>query len=73
MRSLVLQGSILSLQASIVSVQGPQWLWFEPLKLLNFDFNEVTDLDFYFNADPETDAAFKNNANLDLPPWKKRM
>jgi hypothetical protein len=38
-----LQGSILSLHASIVSVNGPPYLHFEPLKLLNFDFN--ADLD----------------------------
>ena len=37
--SCTLHGSILSLQASIVSVHGPPWLFFEPLELLNFDFN----------------------------------
>jgi hypothetical protein len=34
-----LMGSILSLQASIVSVYGPPRLCFEPLKLLNCDFD----------------------------------
>ncbi len=34
-----LQGSILSLQDSIVSVHGPPLLCFEHLKLLNIDFN----------------------------------
>ncbi len=41
-----LQGSILSLQASIVIVHGPPWLHFEPLKLLNVDFNADPDPDF---------------------------
>ncbi len=48
-------GSILSLQASIVSVNGP------PLKFLNFDFNADPDLVFHANADP--DPASKNNAD----------
>jgi hypothetical protein len=39
----------LSLQASIVSVKQPRWLYFEHLKLLNF----------YINADP--DLVSKNN------------
>jgi hypothetical protein len=35
---ITLQGSILSLQASIVSVHGPPRLCFEQLKLLNCNF-----------------------------------
>ncbi len=31
--------SILSIHANIVSVQGPPWLVFEPLQLLNFDWS----------------------------------
>ncbi len=51
------QGSISSLSASIVSVHGPLWLHFEPLKLQNFDFN----------ADPE--PASQNNVVPDTQPW----
>jgi hypothetical protein len=38
-----------------VSVCGPSRICFEPLKLLNFDFNADLDLDlaFNFNADPD--------------------
>jgi hypothetical protein len=35
--------SILSLQASVVSVQGPIPHYFEPLKLSNFDFSADPD------------------------------
>jgi hypothetical protein len=35
-----------------VSVHGPPGLYFEPLKLLNFDFNADPDSAFYSNADP---------------------
>jgi hypothetical protein len=54
-----LHGSILSLYASVVSVHGPLWLHFEPLKLQNFDFS----------ADP--DPASQNNAVPDTQPWFK--
>ncbi len=51
-----LQGSIFSLRASILSIHGPLRLLFEPLKLLNFDFNSDPDSEldpaFPFNADP---------------------
>jgi hypothetical protein len=50
-------GSILSLHASIVSVHGPLWLHFEPVKLQNFDFN----------ADP--DPASQNNVVTDTQIW----
>jgi hypothetical protein len=43
----------LSLQASISSVRGPLKLYFEPLKLLNFDFNADPDATFYSNANPD--------------------
>jgi hypothetical protein len=39
-----LLGPILNLHPSIFSVHGPPRLNFEPLKLLNFDFNADTDL-----------------------------
>jgi hypothetical protein len=42
--------SILSLHASIASVHGPPWLRFEPLSLLNFDFNADPDPAFHSNA-----------------------
>ncbi len=35
----------LSLHASILSIHGLSWLHFEPLKLLNFDFNAGPDPD----------------------------
>ncbi len=48
------QSSILSLQkASIVSVHCPLRLYYEPLKLLNFDFNA--------DSDPDPDPAFHPN------------
>jgi hypothetical protein len=39
---------------------------FEPLKLLNFDFNADPDPAFNSNADP--DPAFKNDEDADLQP-----
>jgi hypothetical protein len=62
-----LQGSILNLHASIVSVHCPPLLHVEPLKLLNFDFNADSDQAVHCNADP--DPASKNNADLDPQPW----
>jgi hypothetical protein len=58
LRPLVYRPSILSLHASIVSVHGPPRLNFQPLKLLNLDFNVDSDRDpaFPYNADP--DSAF---------------
>ncbi len=49
-----LRGSILSLCASVVSVHGPIWLHFEPLKLQNFDLNPYT--------------GSQNNVDLDMQP-----
>ncbi len=53
-----LQGSILSLHASILNDHGPPRLRFEPLKLLNFDSHA-----FHSNVDP--DPASQINADLD--------
>jgi hypothetical protein len=64
LRSLVYRpskGFILSLQASVLSVHGPPWLYFEPLKLLIFEFYVDQDPAFHSNADP--DPASKNNAD----------
>ncbi len=50
-----------SLHASALSVLGPPRLHFEPLKLLNLDFN--ADPDPAFNCKAEPDPASQNNAN----------
>jgi hypothetical protein len=63
----ILQDSILSLKASIVSVHSPQRLYFEPLKLLNFDLSVDPDLAFHSKTDP--DPAPKKNADPDPQPW----
>ncbi len=47
-----LHGFILRLNASIMSVNGPPRLHFEPLYLLNFDFNADPDPVFHSNEDP---------------------
>jgi hypothetical protein len=49
-RGQTLDGSIISLHASIVSVHGPPWLQFEAQQLLNFDFD--ADPAFHTDADP---------------------
>ncbi len=57
-----------------MNVHGPSpRLHFEPLKLLNFDFNVVTDLDSAFHsiADLDPDPASHNNADPDPQPWVK--
>jgi hypothetical protein len=61
-------GSILGLHASIVSFSGPQRLYFELVKLLNFDFNSDMDPSFYANTDP--DLGSKNNP--DPEPGQKQ-
>ncbi len=43
----------LSMHASTVSVQGSPRLHFEPLKLLNIEFNRDPDLAFHSSADPD--------------------
>jgi hypothetical protein len=53
------QASILSLQASIVSVHGPPRLYFEPLKLLAYEFNADPDSASKNNADPEPDLQYQ--------------
>jgi len=53
MRIQTLQGFILSIRASIVSVHGPPWLFLMPLKLLNYDFNADPDPAFHCTADPD--------------------
>jgi hypothetical protein len=40
-----------------VRVQGPTLLYFEPIKLLNFDFNADSDPAFRSNAEPDPDPA----------------
>ncbi len=76
-----IQGSILRLQAFIVSAYSPPRLYFKYLKLLNFNFNADsewgqsvhfnadpgTDLSFHFKADPDPYPAF--HADLDPQPW----
>jgi hypothetical protein len=64
-----LQDSILRLQTSIVRVNGPPRLHFEPLKLLNFDFNANADPDpaLHSNADPDP-ASKHNRFNADPDP-----
>jgi hypothetical protein len=46
-----------------VSVYGPAFLYFEPLKLLNFDLNADPDLAFHSDADPDPESASKNDAD----------
>jgi hypothetical protein len=78
MRIRTLQGSILSLQASTVSVNGKRPC-VELLKLLDFFFNgdQGPDPAFHPNADPDPDPASKNNADpcgsATLPGTHKTM
>ncbi len=46
----------------------PSPVYFEPLKLLNSDFNADPDPDFHSNADPDPDPASRNYANPDPQP-----
>jgi hypothetical protein len=62
-----LQGSILSLQASFVSVHDPPGLHFKPLKLLNFDSNTDPKPAFHLNEDPDPNV--HSNADPDPQPW----
>ncbi len=69
-----LRDSILSLHASIVTVHGPTWLHFEPIKLLNFDFNAQpdTDQDFRSNVDPiliHVPKIMRTHEDPDPQPW----
>jgi hypothetical protein len=64
--SAILPGSILSNRATIVNVLGLLWLHFEPLQILNFDFNFYPDSAFYSNADPDHHhRASQNDADPD--------
>jgi hypothetical protein len=63
-----LHGSILSLHSSIVSVHRPPWLHFQPLMLLNCDFNAELDPAFHSNPDPDSDQASQNNEAPDQQP-----
>jgi hypothetical protein len=56
----------LRFQASIVSAHGPPQFYFQPLKLVNFDFNADPDPAFHSNADP--DPASKNNPGFYYSP-----
>ncbi len=51
-----------------VSVHVPLRLYFNPLKLFNFDLNPDLDLAFHFNADHDQYPAFKNNTDPDPDP-----
>jgi hypothetical protein len=42
----------------------PSLSLFQPLKLLNFDFNAASDPAFHSNTDADPDSASKNNADL---------
>jgi hypothetical protein len=50
-----------------VSVHGPTRLYFEPLKLLNFDL--IADPDPAFQSNKDLDPALENNANPDPQLW----
>ncbi len=50
-----------------MSVAASPRLYFEPLKLLNFDFNADPDPSFHTNADPDPDPASKNNVDPTRP------
>jgi hypothetical protein len=46
-----------------VIVHGPPWLYFELLKLLNFCLNADLDVNFHFDADPDTASIVKITRN----------
>ncbi len=58
----------LTLQAPLVSAHGPPLLYFEPLKLLYFDFNADLDPVFLFNANLDSYPCPKKNADPDPQP-----
>jgi hypothetical protein len=64
-----LQGSILSLHASLMSVHGPPRRHFELLKLLNLFFNANPDPAFHSNTDPESgcDSGFQQQCGSGIP------
>jgi hypothetical protein len=65
-----LRDSNLSLNATIVSVNGDSRMHSEPQKLLNFNFYADPEPDpaFHCNADPDPDSASQNNAYPDPQP-----
>jgi hypothetical protein len=69
----LLNGSILSLRASIVSVYGPPWLHFEPIKLLHFYFNAELDpvLTFHSNAVPDPQPYSFPSINTEILLYSK--
>ncbi len=74
---LTLQGSILSLYASIVSIHGPLWLYCQLLKILNFEFNADPDPAFHSNVDPachnNTDPCGFGSATLEKYTLEKSL
>ncbi len=50
-------------------MHGPLWLYFEPIKLLNFDVNADPDPALHSNSDSDPDS--KINADPDPQPWFK--
>ncbi len=68
---LFLQASILTFQASILSVHGPPRLQFEPGKLLIFDFNADPYQDPAFHSYADPDPASTNIADPDPYPASK--
>jgi hypothetical protein len=64
-----LHRSILSLQASLVSVHGPPRLHFEPIKFQKFDLNADPDSDPAIRSNADPDPAVKNNADPDPLSW----
>jgi hypothetical protein len=57
----------LRLPASILSVTGPSWLYFEPPELLNYDFDADPALVLAQNKNANRDPASQNYA--DPEPW----
>ncbi len=62
-RVQTLHGSTLSLIASIVSVNGPPFLFFQSLKLLNFVFNAIPYRDPAFHSTADPDPVSHNNVD----------
>ncbi len=51
-----------------MNVHVPSRLYFEPLKVLNFDCNTDLDSDQAFHSDADPDPAFHSNADPDADP-----
>ncbi len=68
---VIFNGSILGLHASIVSVNGPTSVHFEPPQLLYFDFDADPAFDFDTDPDPafhSDDPTSKTEADSDQGP-----